>query len=198
MCSLPMFGAVIGYSASREESDRRATLLSALFFIIGSIAALVVLGGIASLIGEVAQTSLGRYGRLFAGMVVIFFGLASLKLLPFKLPAKKAVAGNTEPKGLIGAAVFGLALGGGVSVCSMCCNPGIFLVLGVVAANGFSLWSIIMLIAYAIGFSLPLAAIIFGVSLGKMAIRAKKAESVVRTIAGVLLVAVGFYFLATL
>ncbi len=193
-----MFGAVIGYSASREESDRRATLLSALCFIIGSIAALVVLGGIASLIGEVAQTSLGRYGRLFAGMVVICFGLASLKLLPFKLPGKRAVAEDARPKGLIGAAVLGLALGGGVSVCSMCCNPGIFLILGVVIAKGYSLWSIIMLIAYAIGFSLPLAAIIFGVSLGKMAIRAKKAESVIRTIAGVLLVAVGFYFLATL
>ncbi len=193
-----MFGAVVGYSASRQRSDSRATLLSALFFIIGTIGALVVLGAAVSLIGDVAQASLGRYGRLFAGIAVIFFGLASLKLLPFKLPAKRAVPEDARPKGLINAAVFAFALGGGVSVCSLCCNPGIFVVLGAVAINGCSLWSMIMLTAYAIGFGLPLAAIILGVSLGKMTIRAKKAESVIRTIGGVLLVGVGFYFLATL
>jgi cytochrome c biogenesis protein CcdA len=91
-----MVGVVVGYSASRRNSDRRRTLFSALFFIIGTIVAPMVLT------------------------------------------------------------------------------------------------------AYAIGFSLPLAAVIFGVSLGKMTVKAKKAESAIRTIAGVLLVGVGFYFLATL
>lgn len=198
MCSLPMVGAVVGYSASRRNLDRRSSLFSALFFIIGTIAALIVLGGIASLIGGVAQSALGRYGKLFAGMVAVLLGLASLKLSPIKLPGRKIAAERSEPSGLLSAAVFGLALGGGVSVCSMCCNPGILLVLGYVVINGYSLGSIMVLTAYAIGFSLPLAAIIFGVSLGKMTIKAKKAEAAIRTIAGILLVGVGFYFLATL
>lgn len=198
MCSLPMVGAVVGYSASRRESDRRTSLFSALFFIVGTIAALVFLGGVVSLIGEVAQSALGRYGKLFAGMVAVLLGLASLKLSPFKLPSRKVAAKESEPTGLVSAAMFGLALGGGVSVCSMCCNPGVLLVLGYAVINGYSFVSIMVLTAYAIGFSLPLAAIIFGVSLGKMTVKAKKAESVIRTIAGVLLVGVGFYFLATL
>ena len=57
MCSLPMFGAIVGYSASRQRSDGRATPLSALFLVIGTIGALIALGAAASLIGEVA---LGR------------------------------------------------------------------------------------------------------------------------------------------
>ena len=197
-CSLPIFGALVGYSASREKTDRKATLLSALFFIFGTIAALIVLGSVAGLITKAAQSSLGRYWKLFTGIVIIFFGLASLRLLPFRIPGRKAPESSERPRGLIGAAVFGFAVGGGVSVFSLCCNPGIFLILGVVVIKGWSLWSAIMLITYAIGFGLPLAAIILGVSLGKMAVRAKKIETVIRIAAGALLIAVGFYFLATL
>jgi len=36
-----------------------------------------------------------------------------------------------------------------------------------------------------------------GVSLGKSAIKAKRAETAIRIIAGALLILVGFYFLAT-
>jgi hypothetical protein len=37
-----------------------------------------------------------------------------------------------------------------------------------------------------------------GVSFGTMAIKARKIETAIRTIAGICLVAAGFYFLATL
>jgi cytochrome c biogenesis protein CcdA len=49
-------------------------------------------------------------------------------------------------------------------------------------------------VAFAVGFSLPLAALVLGVSFGKGAIKAKKAESGIRIAAGVLLIGVGFYF----
>jgi cytochrome c biogenesis protein CcdA len=55
-----------------------------------------------------------------------------------------------------------------------------------------------ILVAYAIGFSLPLAAIMLGVSFGKSVAKAKKAETVIRIVAGVLLIAAGFYFLITI
>ena len=93
--------------------------------------------------------------------------------------------------------MFGLIVGGGVGVCSLPCNPGILIVLGVAVLQGYTFWTIAILIAYAIGFSLPLAAIILGVSFGKMAFKAKKADTVIRIIAGVLLIAAGFYFLKT-
>ena len=108
-CTLPLLGAIVGYSGSREESDRRAKFLAALFFMLGTIIALVILGSIAGLIGQVAQDLMGKYWKGFAGLIAIFVGLATLKLLPFKLPAK-AVEKKSRPKGILGAAVFGLSL----------------------------------------------------------------------------------------
>jgi len=80
----------------------------------------------------------------------------------------------------------------------VCCNPGLFIVLGVVILHGCSLWAMTILTAYAIGFSLPLAAIVLGVSFGKMMVRAKAADTAIRIVAGLLLIAAGFYFLATI
>jgi cytochrome c biogenesis protein CcdA len=89
-------------------------------------------------------------------------------------------------------------MGGGVSAASLCCNPGIFIVLGVAVLQGHTLWAMAIMVAYAVGFSLPLAVIMLGASFGKSAIKAKKTETVIRVLAGGLLVVAGFYFLATL
>lgn len=194
-CTVPVFGVIVGYSGTRKQSDRRANLLGAFFFMLGSVVALLVLGGVAGFIGQVAQSSLGRYWQIFAGVIAIVFGLATLNLLPFKLPQKKAGTGG-QPGGLLGAALFGLIMGGAVSVCSLCCNPGIFIILGVAVLQGYTIWMLGILIAFAIGFSLPLAALVLGVSFGKAAIKAKRAEAVIRVGAGVLLIGVGFYFLS--
>ena len=58
-------------------------------------------------------------------------------------------------------------------------------------------WGMVLMTAFAVGFSLPLAAILFGVSFGKASIRFGKAEAVIRTVAGVALVGSGLYLLAT-
>jgi hypothetical protein len=50
---------------------------------------------------------------------------------------------------------------------------------------------------FAIGFSIPLGIILFGVSLGKMSLVAKGADTVIRWLSGVILLAAGFYFLVT-
>ncbi|MFC1461086.1 cytochrome c biogenesis CcdA family protein [Verrucomicrobiota bacterium] len=195
-CTAPVFGVIVGYSGTRKQSDRRANLLGAFFFMLGSVVALLILGAVAGFVGQVAQTSLGRYWQIFAGLVAIVFGLATLNLLPFKLPQRKAGAGD-RAGGLLGAVFFGFIMGGAVSVCSLCCNPGIFIILGVAVLQGYTVWMFGILIAYAIGFSLPLAALVLGISLGKAAIKARKAEAMIRVGAGVLLIGVGFYFLST-
>jgi cytochrome c biogenesis protein CcdA len=195
-CTLPLLGAIVGYSGTREDSDRRAKFLAALFFMLGTTIALIILGTVAGFIGQVAQDIMGKYWKVFAGLVAIFVGLAALKLLPFKLPTKTADTGS-RPKGLLGAAAFGLVMGGGVSVASLACNPGIFIVLGVAVLQGYILWTIAITASYAVGFSLPLALIMLGASFGKSAIRAKRTESVIRIVGGILLIIAGFYFLAT-
>lgn len=195
-CTLPLLGAIVGYSGTREDRDRRTRLLAALFFMLGTIIALVLLGTVAGFIGQVAQDIMGKYWRVFAGLIAILVGLAALKLLPFKLPTK-TTASNSRPKGFLSAAAFGLVMGGGVCVASLACNPGIFIVLGVAVLQGYTLWGMCIMAAYAVGFSLPLALIMLGASFGKSAIQAKKTEGVIRIIAGALLIIAGFYFLWT-
>ena len=88
-------------------------------------------------------------------------------------------------------------LGGGVAACSLPCTPGIFIVLGASVLMGQIVWGMVLMAAFAFGFSLPLAAILFGVSFGKASMRAEKADVAIRTVAGVALSAAGLYLLAT-
>ena len=196
-CTLPLLGAIVGYSGTRDDSDRRSKFLSALFFMLGTTIALVLLGYVAGFIGQVAQSVLGKYWKVFAGIIAIFVGLAALKLLPFKLPSNTAKS-KSRPKGFLAAAVFGLVMGGGVCVASLACNPGIYIVLGVAVLQGYTLWAMAIMAAYAVGFSLPLAVIMLGVSFGKSVIKAKRTETAIRVVAGVMLIGAGFYFLATI
>jgi cytochrome c biogenesis protein CcdA len=84
-----------------------------------------------------------------------------------------------------------------VAACSLPCNPGIFIVLGAAVLQGHALWAMALMAAFALGFSLPLGAILFGVSFGKASIKAQKADAAIRVVAGVLLVCSGFYLLLT-
>jgi len=197
-CTLPAMGMLVAYSGTRDTTDRRSTLTAALWFLLGTTLALVILGFVAGLIGQAAQTFLGRYWKLFAGVVAVLVGLAALKLLPMPALARKPATGRpAASRSGIGAALGGFFLGGGVAACSLPCNPGIFIVLGAAVLQGHALWGMLLMAAFAVGFSLPLSAILFGVSFGKAALKAGKAEAVLRVVAGVALVGAGFYLLAT-
>ncbi len=197
-CTLPVLAVIVGYAGARADRNLRQRCLSAVYFLLGAVLALVILGGVAAAIGQVAQVTLGRYWKLFAGVVAIVMGLGTLNFLPFHLPrAAGRLPGIGGRDGAIGALLFGLVGGGAVCVCSLACNPGIFIILGAAVLRGVTLWMAGVLIAYAFGFALPLAALLLGASFGAAAIRLKGLESAVRILAGILLIAVGMYFLWT-
>ncbi len=191
-CTLPILGAAVGYAGTRKQLDRRSNMFTAFAFMLGSTLAILILGCVAGFIGQVAQSTLGRYWKIFAGIMAITFGLAALNLLPFKLPHAKT---NMPAAGNLGAALFGLIMGGAVSIFSLACNPGIYIILGVAILQGYTLWMMGVLISFAIGFSLPLATLVLGVSFGKATVKAKRTETAIRIIAGIVLISVGFYFL---
>ncbi len=198
-CTLPAMGMLVAYSGTRSDTDRKSAFVSAGWFLIGTVLALVIMGFVAGLLGQAAQAFLGRYWKLFAGVVAVAFGLAALKLLPFKLPSRAKDDGAAAPQtgGKLGAALGGLFLGGGVAAVSLPCNPGIFIVMGASVLMGKLVWGMALMAAFAVGFSLPLAAILFGVSFGKASLKFGKADTVIRSVAGVLLVGAGLYLLAT-
>jgi cytochrome c biogenesis protein CcdA len=195
-CTLPALGILVGYSGAQANDTRKAAVKKALFFTLGTIVSLMIIGGIAGFVGQVAQNSLGRYWKVFAGVVAVFLGLAALKLLPFKLSLGKFESvGNRL--GRTGAVLAGLILGGIVAASSLPCNPGIFIVIGAAILQGEVIWAALMLAMFAIGFSLPLGAVLLGVSLSKISLAAKGADAAIRWVAGGVLVIAGFYFLVT-
>lgn len=199
-CSWAVVGAVVGYSGSQSEKlDRRHVLLLGLFFMLGTTVALAILGAVTGLISQTAGSYLGRYWKLFAGLIVILFGLACLNLLPVRLP-KVGPRVSNMPKGNAPAMLYGFAIGGGTTACSACCNPALFAALGVAALQGRTAWGAAVMAAFAVGYSLPMAGAVvgLGLGLGKLASVTRKFAPAIKIMAGTILVATGFYLLTTL
>jgi cytochrome c biogenesis protein CcdA len=195
-CTLPALGILVGYSGAAANDNRKAAVKTALLFTLGTILSLMIIGGIAGFVGQVAQGVLGRYWKVFAGIVAVFLGLAALNLLPFKLSLGK-FEGVKSRLGKSSAVLAGLILGGIVAASSLPCNPGIFIVIGAAVLQGKIVWATLMLAMFAIGFSLPLGAMLLGISLSKVSLAAKGADAAIRCGAGVVLFVAGFYFLLT-
>ncbi len=197
-CTLPTMGMLVAYSGTREDANRRMTMVSAISFMIGTTLALIILGFVAGVVGQTAQAILGRYWKIFAGAVAVLLGLAALKMLPVRMPKfTQKTSTHSAIRGMLGTVMVGLLMGGGVAASSLPCNPGIFIVIGASVLMGHALWGMLLMAAFGVGFSLPLGAILVGVALGKASVKVQKVELVIRYIAGILLVGAGFYLLAT-
>jgi cytochrome c biogenesis protein CcdA len=196
-CTLPALGLIVGYSGAQATDRRRDAVKSVLFFMLGMVLSLMILGAVAGFVGQVAQASLGRYWKVFAGVVAIVLGLATLRLLPFTLSFGKA-EGWIGKVGSYGSALAGLVLGGIVAACSLPCNPGIFIVMGAAILQGAVIRASLLLGMYAVGFAIPLGIVMLGVSLGRVSLAARGADAAMRWTAGVILIVAGFYFLLTL
>ena len=197
-CNLPVLGAIVGYSGTlADNGNRRALLRTALPFMLGTMGAFAALGAVSGLIGQMAGAALGFYWRLAAGFIMIFFGLASLNLLPVNL-ANLGLTGTTCRRRSSGATLYGLAVGGGAAACSTLCNPVLPLALAVTTVQGHILWGAALLVVFSLGYSLPMAGVLVGLGLGfGRLILIQKISPWINKISGVLLIVLGFYLLAS-
>ena len=197
-CSAPLFAAVIGFAGTRENKGQRDIFVLAGFFMLGAIIALTIAGLLVGFLGQAGNT-FGTIGKIIIGLIAIFFGFASLNLLPFRVPTFSPIKSNL-PSGLFGAAIFGLATGGASTTYTMaCCGPVMLpVVLGLSMLKGQGIWGALILAMFAIGYSLPMGAAIVGIGFGKLAGVANKIAKPLRIIAGILLIGAGFWLLFTL
>ena len=198
-CAPAVVGLIAGYSGSGEWSGRRAAILVGVFFLLGTVAALAVLGAVTGFVSQIAGSKLGSYWKIFGGLVAVLFGLATLGQLPFRLP-KLGLTKRPAPNGPLGASIFGFAVGGTSIACTLCCNPLLGVPLGVAALQGKTLWGAGMLTAFGVGYSLPFAAVLVGLQagLGRLKGISQRAARAIKTLAGVVLIAAGFYLLASI
>lgn len=196
-CNLGVIGAVVSYSGTQvKEQSTKPFLKTGLSFMLGNIISLSLIGALTGFISQEIGSTVGHYWMIVAGIVAVYFGLSSLGIAPieFNLSSKISTRVNkTRNKGLL----FGLALGGFATACSACCNPIFPVIMGVSYLQGDILWSWVILLIFAIGYSIPLGAILVGLGIGfnKISNVLLKNKNLIRTISGITLILVGFALL---
>ena len=198
-CNFAIIGVVAGYSGASSAADQSNSLYWKGFaFLLGTIISMSVIGALFGFAGRWISDSLGSYWKIAAGLVAILFGLYSMELVPFQLPGI-----SFEPKAsrqnVFTAITFGLTVGGLSAACNSCCNPFFPVILAASFVKGNALWGFLMLATFALGFALPLAAMMIGISLGlgKISKTMSVVVNIVKYMGGIALVAVGFYLLFT-
>jgi len=194
-CNLGVIGAVTSYAGTqtKNENNKNSFLKTGFAFLIGNVISLSLVGALTGFVSQTVGKSVGDYWTLIAGIVVIYFGLSSLELLPFsfkvgdKLTSKLSKLAN---KGFI----FGLALGGFATACSACCNPIFPIILGASYLQGELFWSWFTLFVFAIGYSIPLSGILIGLGFGldKFSDALLRNKKGISTMSGIILILIGF------
>jgi cytochrome c-type biogenesis protein len=195
-CCIPAVVIVAGYAGTRQDQDKRGVFLAAGCFFLGSIVSLSVVGALVSYFGQTLSSQLGFYGEIIVGLIAIFFGCIALELLPFRLPSFK-LATDRLPKGMLGASLLGLAVGATSTTCSLtCCAPvQLPIVLGLATMRGEAAKGALILALFAMGYSLPLMALMLGFSLGKASALMVKITKPLRLISGVAFIAMGLWII---
>jgi cytochrome c-type biogenesis protein len=199
-CNYAIIGTLAGYTGTVGASGKTKTVvISSIFFLLGTVISMTAVGCIIGYAGEMVSNSLGNYWKIGAGIISIFFGLYTINLLPFKIPALslKPTRGNGS---IGGAMVFGLLIGGGNALCGLCCSPLFPVVMAASFVNGSMTWGILMLFLYSLGYGFVLSAAMLGVGLGlgKISKSITNFATVLKYLAGVSLILLGFYFLLTI
>lgn len=196
-CNYAIIGALVGYTSTISSSGKtKSIVLSSVFFLLGLIISMTILGSIFGFAGELLNATTGKYWNIISGIISIIFGLYTLDLFPVKLPFFKLNYKNTNSS-FSGAILFGLFTGGIASLGSICCSPFFPIIMAASFVKGSTVWGIFMLVVYAFGFGIAAtAAMIFvGIGLGKISEKTSKLSAVLKYAGGSILIIVGFYFL---
>ena len=185
LASIPVSLAYV----TRGRDKSQAVLFGAMF-VLGMILTHVVLGFIAGLGGKWAADIAGRGWGLFLGPLLIVLGLIWAGWLRIPLPSFGFRA--SRPTFAWGAFLLGIPFA--VAVCPIC-TPALFVLLGVTAGIGSTLLGVVLLLAFALGRTVPLA--VGAVAVGwlenlKALSRYRRGFEIA---GGVTLIAMGFYML---
>jgi cytochrome c-type biogenesis protein len=199
-CNYAVIGTLAGYTGTLGATGKtKNVIVSSIFFLLGIVVSMSVIGCFIGYAGEFISESLGNYWKIGAGLISIIFGLYTMNLLPFNIPG---ISVNYEKKrdGVDGAILFGLVIGGVTSLCGLCCNPFFPVIMAASFVKGSTFWGFLMLFAYSLGYGLTLAVAMLGIGLGlgKISKSLSDFAKVLKYIGGTVLIFLGFYFLLTL
>ncbi len=97
---------------------------------------------------------------------------------------------------MTGSMLFGVGVGAASLTCALaCCGPLLPMAMAIASARGEAGWGAMILMIFAVGYSIPLAVVMLGVGLGRLTSLAKTAMRPIRIIAGASLIIAGMWLL---
>lgn len=192
-CVLAMVPLLMGVVAgSRETTTLRRSLVFSFSFVLGLAVTFTVLGLISALMGRMFG-NIGLFWKYLVAAVCLLMGLHLLGLFKLNLPVPSGL--KIMKRGYIGAFLLGLLFG---VVSTPCAMPILAVLLAFVAEKGNVLYGGFLLFVYAVGHSVLV--LVAGTSVGaaKSLLESKglrQAHGVLQKVAGVLIIAIGAYFL---
>ena len=187
-CILAMLPVNLSYIGTLKIESRRAAVWNATGFVLGVVTILSVFGLFASVAGAFMVEWRG-YINVAVGIIVIWMGLSIGGLVHLQLPSAQI---SLPPiAGTYGVGVtFAL-------VSSPCASPVLFAVLAAAGATGSPVWSVVAMVAYALGYT----AVIFAASLFAGLIKTSRQilinSEVVMRWGGLALVLMGGYYVVS-
>lgn len=195
-CLLPMLPIYVSYFAGGDDQRTTAkTLKNALGFVLGFTVVFVSLGALAGTVGGLVikyRTVL----NVVTGLIVVFFGLNFLGIFKLNLfkGIKNPLAGHSL--GFFSSLLFGMIFSIGWTPC-----VGAFLgsALMLAASEGQVLTGIFMLLLYSLGLGLPfvISALLIDKLKGAFGF-IKRHYTVINTVCGVFLIAIGILMMTGL
>jgi len=192
-CALAMIPLLMGVIAgNRETTSLKRSLVFSLFFVWGLAITFTVLGLISALMGRMFG-NVGPFWKYLVAAVCLFMGLHLLGLMKMDFPVPAVL--QVKKGGHLGAFLLGLLFD---VVSTPCAVPILAVLLAFVAEKGNVLYGGFLLFVYALGHSALV--LVAGTSVGaaKSLLESKglrRAHGVLQKAAGVLIIAIGAYFL---
>lgn len=157
-CVLPLYPVFLSYitgmSVHETKQDnrmlRRKSLIHTICFLLGFSSIFVLLGFSTTFIGGFLDTYQDII-RQIGAILIVFFGLVIVGILNFEFLMKnKKITFKNRPSGFIGSFIIGMAFSLGWTPCT---GPILGIVITLAATNPDL--SMVLMISYALGFSIP-------------------------------------------
>jgi cytochrome c-type biogenesis protein len=191
-CNVATIPLIVGFVGGSHDLPRRRAFTISLAFAIGLAITFMALGLIAALIGGVIGANTRRWYYLVAGICFVI-GLHMLGVLNLSFPMLFAsLRDKVGLKGVSGALALGLISG---LVASQCATPVLAAILTYVMAKGAMFYGAVLLFVYALGRGVPV--VLAGTFTGALKNFQKLGHwnDLIEKASGVIILAVGFYFL---
>ncbi|HTX43173.1 MAG TPA: cytochrome c biogenesis CcdA family protein, partial [Methanocella sp.] len=195
-CVLPLLPGVMAYSTEKSK-------LTPLAIVLGLAISFTAMGVASSMFGALLMDYMD-YLKIISGVLIIAMGLYILSRTVEdlflkvwqRLPVSRIARPNMENEGFLGGILLGVSLG---IVWMPCIGPMLATILMMVAQQGTVLYGASLLFTYSLGLAIPMLLVAYSSNMVSDRLRDVSKYSVgLRKVAGVILLAVGVYYLSML